>query len=455
VSRSLTCTGLLGCVLSSCTEPIPAVRIVSAELDTRIPTVAHLSWSSLEGEEARVQILDGSGDWIPTDDWQSPEGAEHIIHIGALPPGSVIQARAQVRTRDGSVGSIETVSFQTQPLPIGFPDITVQTTEDAPDGLVLTHLLSTEESIVMIVDRTGQPVWYTIPESDERILSVDLAADGESLWFAQHPTNYVDVEGTAHHVALNGSFYEEHRVDRIHSGVVELPEGGFGYIYKADDDWDGGTLLWDEIWERDAQGVDREVFSLRDHFEPERLCSHWELTDLNDEPTSGYFDWSHANSLILSEDGSAWYLLVRHFDALLKIDRASGELIWSLGGPYSDFEPVGEGAFVSHPHLSQLQDGRIIFFDNGDHYSPPGSRVAVIRYDEDAMTMELESEIRAPGGHYVSELGDAIELSNGGIMASWSSLGLIEEYSPIAETLWSLSLELGYYTGRISWLDSL
>jgi hypothetical protein len=256
-------------------------------------------------------------------------------------------------------------------------------------------------------------------------------------------------------IALDGSFYRQHDLERVHSGAAEVPEGGFGYLRKGDMEYQDGVLLWDEIWEHDVDGQERQVFSLLDHFEPEELCSHWALTVVESQDDTAHFDWTHANSLVLSEDGSAWYLGVRHFDALLKIDRESGDLLWTLGGPYSDFQATEPGTELSHPHLSQVEEGRALFFDNGSHHSPPGSRLVQLVFDDQAMEVSMESELRAPDGSYIPELGDAIRTPEGNLMGSWTSLGLVEEYNADLEPVWTLGLDLGFYTGRIVLLDSL
>jgi hypothetical protein len=424
-------------------------------VDDHIPTVAHVSWESDAPGAARVHILDENDTWVGSTAWSEESVTEHRVHVRGLEPGSTARLQAELRLEDGSTQALEPLALEIPALPIGFPEITAGSAGEHDGGYILTHTISADWSMVLIVDRDGSPVWYTIPGGSEQVLSANLSLDGRAVWFTHHPTNYVETDGVVHHMALDGSFYNRHEIDRIHSGATELPEGGFGYLKKQDAEHDGGILLWDEIWERDAQGEDRQLFSLLDHFEPEPLCSHWELDDANDQLESTYFDWTHANSLVLSEDQSAWYLMVRHFDALLKIDRESGDLLWTLGGPYSDFELAGETATLSHPHFSQISEGKALVFDNGSHRDPPSSRLVEILFDEESLVAEAGAEVRAPNGQNISLLGDAIYTPGGNLMGSWSSLGMIDEYDSSLDPVWSLSLELGYYSGRISWLESL
>jgi hypothetical protein len=443
---------LLG--LSACSKD-RAEPEACAEVDIHIPTVAHVNLVLDEPAWARVHVLDESGETASSTAWTEASSLEPQVHVMGLLHGTTAHLQPEIRWEDSSTELLETLDLDVPQLPVGFPQITAESFGEHDDGLVLTHTLSTEQSMVLIVDRAGNPVWYTKPGISDRILSVSRSLDGHSLWFAQHPTNYTDTLGLVHHIALDGSFYDVLEVERVHSGVAELPEGGFGYLRKLDEEFEDGVLLWDEIWEQDAAGVDRQIFSIRDHFEPEPLCTHWEMVDVESDEPERFFDWTHANSLVLSEDQSAWYLMVRHFDALLKIDRASGELLWTLSGPYSDFESDNEAATLSHPHFSQLIDGGLLVFDNGTHREPPSSRLVEIFFDEETMTVQSGEEVRAPGGQNIPELGDAIRNPAGNLMGSWTSLGTIEEYDDNIQTLWSLNLELGFYIGRITWMESL
>lgn len=75
------------------------------------------------------------------------------------------------------------------------------------------------------------------------------------------------------------------------------------------------------------------------------------------------FDYFHGNSVSVDEDGS---LLVnaRNTHAFYNLDRETGEVNWTAGGPESDFE-LGDGVYFAWQHDVERQaDGSITMFDN-------------------------------------------------------------------------------------------
>ena len=432
-------------------EPFSA----TVEVDAYIPNVAQVTWETNDATEVRVSVMGDDGEVLRSTRWRDDLAGVHQVGVVGLESDSEVVLRAEMRDIDGNIRVATPVSLSIPPIPVGFPEVVLSDENIDDDGLVLTHIISSTDNMVVIFDRQGQPVWYTIPESTDRILSVSLSEDGRSIWFAQHPTNYVDTAGIVTHMAIDGSFYNTYEIERVHSGAAPLPNGGFGFLKKMDDELEEGILLWDEIWEVDADGVEHRVFSIRDHFDVEHFCQHWEMFSTDDIDGQLYIDWTHANSLILSEDGNFWYLMVRHFDGFLKVSRETGEVEWVLGGPYSSFAPTGPGTELSHPHFSTIQDGSALIFDNGSHYGPPTSRLVQLDFNEDTGEVSRIRDIRAPDGIFVDQLGDAIWTPEGHMMGSWTTMGLIEEYDQDLQPYWSLALELGFYSGRIVWVDTL
>ena len=71
----------------------------------------------------------------------------------------------------------------------------------------------------------------------------------------------------------------------------------------------------------------------------------------------------HLNSIDLDADGNL-VLSARHTNAIYKIDRQTGDVIWRLGGKRSDFA-MRPGTTFNLQHDARMQhDGTITLFDN-------------------------------------------------------------------------------------------
>jgi hypothetical protein len=121
------------------------------------------------------------------------------------------------------------------------------------------------------------------------------------------------------------------------------------------------------------------------------------------------------------------------------VDRASGEVLWRLGGKRSDFE-MGEGTRTVSQHDARRQeDGTITIFDNG---APPKlhdqSRGIVVELDEDAMRATLVREYTHPEKPLATSQGNMQVLSNGNVFIGWGTAPHSSEYGRDGELLCDL-----------------
>ena len=76
------------------------------------------------------------------------------------------------------------------------------------------------------------------------------------------------------------------------------------------------------------------------------------------------FDYFHINTVTESRDGNI-LISGRSTNAMYKISRRTGRVIWTLGGRSSDFK-MGKGAYFSSQHdTEQISKNRFSLFDNG------------------------------------------------------------------------------------------
>ena len=138
--------------------------------------------------------------------------------------------------------------------------------------------------------------------------------------------------------------------------------------------------------------------------------SVWKEQNIND-----YF---HGNSVAETLDGN---LLVsgRHVNEVLKIDRATGEVLWRLGGRKSNFTFIDdpENGF-SHQHsVRELPNGNILMFDNGNLRDKPYTRVVEYKLDEVNKKATLVWSYN--DGRFCLAAGSVQRLPNGNTLIGW------------------------------------
>jgi hypothetical protein len=136
----------------------------------------------------------------------------------------------------------------------------------------------------------------------------------------------------------------------------------------------------------------------------------------------------HLNSVELDRDGD-FIVSARHANALYKVDRETGEVVWRLGGKASDFE-MGDGTEFKLQHDARVHDdGTISLFDNvsEDVKSDEHSRGIVLRLDEDAKTASLVRSVEHPDELLSPTQGSMQVLDDGGAFVGWG--GLHPEFS--------------------------
>lgn len=132
-------------------------------------------------------------------------------------------------------------------------------------------------------------------------------------------------------------------------------------------------------------------------------------------PFYGYnaaaFDYCHGNSIEEDVDGNL-LLSFRHLNAVYKIDRQSGKVLWRLGGRTSSFTFTNDQGFSGQHDVRRLPNGNIALFDNANMGPLPRvSRAVEYRLDTLNWTAtkvweykyDPEFFSRAMGGHQTTD----------------------------------------------------
>ena len=170
------------------------------------------------------------------------------------------------------------------------------------------------------------------------------------------------------------------------------------------------------VWDRIAQEVDIETGEV--YFEWHSL-DHVGVEESYVAPLEDpayIYDYFHINSIDVDYDGDL-LISARNTWTVYKVDRATGEVVWRLGGKESDFE-MGEGIRTVSQHDARRQeDGTITVFDNGAHPQVhEQSRAILLRLDEEEMSATLLREYASPEKVLSTSQGNAQLLSNGYVM---------------------------------------
>lgn len=151
------------------------------------------------------------------------------------------------------------------------------------------------------------------------------------------------------------------------------------------------------------------------------------------------FDYFHINSITEDHDG-ALLVSARHTNAVYKLDRATGEVIWTLGGSASDFE-MGEGATFTWQHdAHRSPDGTLTLFDNRAHggLDDESSRGLRLQLDGEAMTAEVATEYLPPEDRVAGSMANAQQLPNGNMLLGWGARPFYSEFTPAGELIYDV-----------------
>ena len=165
-------------------------------------------------------------------------------------------------------------------------------------------------------------------------------------------------------------------------------------------------------------------------------------------PVAPAIEYFHPNSLAYDRDGNI-LVSARNLCSIIKINRNTGEIIWTLGGKSNDFTFIGENEanapnYFSYQHdIRVLPNGHITIFDNGRQHSPNYSRAVEYELDEVNMTCKLVWEHRNTPDIYADIFGNFQRLPNGNSFIGWGNSAVgggtaLQELNPDG----SIALEL-------------
>jgi hypothetical protein len=162
------------------------------------------------------------------------------------------------------------------------------------------------------------------------------------------------------------------------------------------------------------------------------------------------YDYLHVNSVSPTRDGN---LLVsgRHTWALYKLERRTGEVMWTLGGKRSDFW-MGRGAQFTWQHDAQQVTDRILtVFDNGTDgpiQTERQSRGLVLGVDESRRTVGVRNAYTNHKPLLATAMGSVQILPSGHVVVGWGTASHTTEFAADGTLLLDADLPARMYSYR-------
>lgn len=347
-------------------------------------------------------------------------------------------------------------------IPSDFPNVIINSVNNpAPGYIYIANFgMGAERSYLMILDNDGKPVKYKkvpVPGFDFKMQPNGLITNARIItshipqgWgWAESYMEVMDKDlNVIDTVQCQGGYVADFHDFKI------LPNGH--YLLQA---YDPQPIDMSEIIEGGNPNaivlgsIVQELDANKNVVFQWRSWDHIRITETYAPLTGIALDPVHINAVELDYDGN---LLIssRHLSEITKISRATGAIIWRLGGLQNSFKFIGEHeenapTYFSYQHdIRRLPNGNITLYDNGNQHNPRYSRAVEYKLDEDNMTATLVWEYRNNPDIFGETMGSAQRLPNGNTIIGWGGVTsnfyrTVTEVTPNNE----LALELSFPKG--------
>lgn len=343
-----------------------------------------------------------------------------------------------------------TQSKDYDPLPLDFPQITVlNNVNPSPGYIFMSNFPFTVTEFtpyLMVLDNTGYPVFYK--KTAANTSDFKKQPDGTFTYYDWGAEKYYRMNSAFQIFDSiqcgNGYTTDLHELRILNNGHFLLmsydPQVVNMRDYVANGDT-AATVVGLVVQELD---VDKNVVFQW------RSWDHFQITDATYENLSlPYIDYVHDNAIEQDNDGNL-IISSRHMDEITKINRATGEIIWRLGGKNNQFTFLRDEDKFSHQHaVRRIGNGNITLFDNGNFHSPSYSRAVEYKVDEVNKTAQLVWQYRNSPDVYGFAMGYVQRLANGNTLIGWgASNPSVTEVSPAGVKVFELTLPQGQFSYR-------
>lgn len=294
----------------------------------------------------------------------------------------------------------------------------------------------------MIIDHAGQLIWFSPTDTSQE--SSDVVMDfrpqryqGKPVltwWEGASANGY----GTGNGVIADSSYARIATVKAVdglqadlHEFLISPRDTAYLTAYRktttdltAVGGLASGNVLSGVVQEIDiATGKLLFSWDSLDHVDPS--ASYLNATT-NSGDTMDYF---HINS-IFELDPDTLLISARNTWTVYAVAKATGTVLWRLGGKDSDFKQNAATRFEWQHHATQLRPGRLMIFDNASSPAKePQSRALVLDLDTGAKTVKLVQALTHPAKLLVDNQGSLQHLSTGDWFVGWGAEPYFSQFS--------------------------
>jgi len=451
---ALSLSALVGCGESTDLEPAKPLGVTVAA--QTIPTVIDVSWSTERPSMGYVEYGP-----TPAMGYTTPMQADataHSTRLLGLAASSTYYYRVVTwvgsdavapTTNDAGASGVSTL--QTGAFAATVPAFQVEGA--GFERLVIAPLVNS--NTVVVIDPAGSVVWAYADQSGLSISRARLSKDKLSILYnTVGPAGTPTPNSAVVRVSLDGGTVTPVTIPDLGPDFVELADGTIAALAADVRDIGGTTVRGDKIVEV-VNGVATDVWSTFDCFDP--------ATQPGDDIATA---WTNASGIGLNaDDESAYYVSLRNFSSIAKVDRATKMCPWILGSTGATLAISGGEPFL---HQQQFQTfgsataPTVLVMDN-DGGGTNLSRVVEYKLDVAASTATQIASYAPAAGIYTARLGEPTRLTGSTApltgtftFVNWGEAGLLEAIDSKSQSAWRLigtGTVFGYHDLPVSLYD--
>jgi arylsulfate sulfotransferase len=339
----------------------------------------------------------------------------HAVPVLGLKPATAYTIRVRTTDTAGNRQLLAPLNTMTDPLPAGFPMVSVFLNNPArtEPGYILLDKTRRPDGgrtdYQMIVDRQGNVRWYSTEGGSD---GTRFLPNGRLLMLDSNEMDLLGNKVNLRTLQVPGWF--------LHHDIFPMQNGNYLSLTL-----DKVVIEDFPTSETDPTAPPQTQLITTDgvvEFRPDgSVANLWYLHEMLDPRRLGYDagkpgfplfdspDWSHSNAVFHNPADDSILVSLRHQDAVIKFSRATGQLIWILG-PHDNWgpafqpyllQPVGtpfEWQFHQHA-MSVTPSGTVLLHDNGNYraspfdgrpkQAPKDSYTRAVEYAIDETTMQV------------------------------------------------------------------